>query len=75
MRKESSLPVRLETESKKRLVEISERTGLTVSSLIRMLVKSFIATYDSNGGRVVLPPAWQTTTVKSAPKERKKAAK
>jgi hypothetical protein len=62
MRKESSLPVRLDTDAKVRLQNIGEAMGLTVSALVRMLVKSFVETYDRSGGKIVLPPMWKTTT-------------
>lgn len=75
MRKESSLPVRLDTDAKLRLQNIGEEMGLTVSALVRMLVKSFVETYDRNGGRVVLPPMWKTTTASIKEKPAKASAR
>jgi len=38
-RKEASLPVRLDTESKERLQDIGDNMGLTVSAIVRRLMK------------------------------------
>jgi len=61
MRKEASLPVRLDPDEKRRLKTAAERMGLTVSALIRLLVRSFIEEYERRGGRVTLPPDWRET--------------
>lgn len=61
MRKESSLPVRLDTDAKLRLQEIGEAMGLTVSALVRLLIKSFVQSYDSNGGKITLPLSWSAS--------------
>ncbi len=58
MRKEASLPVRLHTDEKRRLQTAAEHMGLTVSALIRLLVRSFVEEYDRQGGRITLPPDW-----------------
>jgi len=59
MRKEASLPVRLDTELSLRLNQAAERLGLTKSALIRMLVKSFVDQLEANGGRITFPLRWQ----------------
>jgi len=59
MRKEASLPVRLDTELSLRLDKAAERLGLTKSALIRMLVKSFVDQLEANGGRITFPLRWQ----------------
>ncbi len=59
-RKEASLPVRLDTESKERLQDIGDNMGLTVSAIVRLLVKSFVQEYGKSGGRIVLPLEWKT---------------
>jgi hypothetical protein len=59
MRKEASLPVRLDPDEKRRLKAAAERMGLTVSALIRLLVRSFVEEYERQGGRVALPPDWR----------------
>ncbi len=59
MRKEAALPIRLDAETKVALNKIAETTGLSVSSLVRMLVKSFVEEYDRSGGTVRIPPQWQ----------------
>jgi len=60
MRKDASLPVRLDFDEKRRLKAAAERMGMTVSALIRLLVRSFVDEYDRAGGRIALPPDWQT---------------
>ena len=84
MRKESSLPVRLDTDMKERLLQIGDDLGLTVSAMVRLLVRSFVQEYDRNGGKVVFPLEWKSSsgaspkaaaakpakTVKSAPKSK-----
>jgi hypothetical protein len=59
MKKEASLPVRLDTDEKRRLKIAAGRMGLTVSALIRLLVRSFVEEYERQGGRVMLPPDWR----------------
>ena len=59
MRKEASLPVRLDTDLSRRLDRAAERLGLTKSALIRILVKSFLDHLEAAGGRVTLPFHWQ----------------
>jgi hypothetical protein len=58
MRKEASLPVRLDTELSKRLDRAAERLGLTKSALIRVLVKSFVDQLEADGGRITFPIRW-----------------
>ena len=60
MRKAASLPVRLDPDTKLRLKNAAEAMGMTVSALIRLLVKSFVEEYDRCGGRISLPPHWKT---------------
>lgn len=62
MRKEASLPVRLDTEAKDRLQAISDEMGLTVSAIVRLLVKSFVQEYDRSGGIITLPLEWKTSS-------------
>lgn len=59
MRKEASLPVRLDPEDKRLLHEAASRLGMTVSALVRLLVRSFVEEYERSGGRVALPPEWR----------------
>ena len=66
MRKEASLPVRLDTDISHRLDQTAERLGLTKSALIRLLVKSFLDQLEAAGGKMTLPFSWQESkTVKS----------
>lgn len=59
MRKEASLPVRLDVDLNRRLGRAAERLGLTKSALIRMLVKSFLDQLEADGGKMTLPFSWQ----------------
>ena len=59
MRKEASLPVRLDTDLSRRLDVAAERLGLTKSALIRILVKSFVDQLEANGGKITFPLRWQ----------------
>lgn len=58
MRKEASLPVRLDPDEKRRLQEIAGKMRITVSALIRLLVSSYVEYYERSGGRVTLPLEW-----------------
>lgn len=64
MRKEAALPIRLDKQTKETLTGIARTTGLSVSSLVRMLVKSFVEEYDRNHGAVVIPPQWEKSSQK-----------
>jgi hypothetical protein len=55
MRKEETMPARVETQHKEALERICVELGLTTSNVTRMLVKSFITHYDRNKGEVVFP--------------------
>ena len=59
MRKEASLPVRLDTDLSRRLDRAAVQLGLTKSALIRVLVKSFVDQLEANGGKITLPLRWQ----------------
>lgn len=59
MRKEASLPVRLDTDLSRRLDRAAERMGLTKSALIRVLVKSFVDQLEAAGGKITFPLRWQ----------------
>jgi antitoxin component of RelBE/YafQ-DinJ toxin-antitoxin module len=68
VRKEASLPVRLDTDISHRLDQAAERLGLTKSALIRILVKSFLDQLEADGGKMTLPFSWEESkTVKSPP--------
>jgi len=71
MRKEASLPVRLDTDLSRRLDRAAARLGLTKSALIRILVKSFLDQLEADGGKMTLPFSWQKSKmVKSPPPSR-----
>jgi len=58
MKKEASLPVRLDPDEKRRLKAAAERMGLTVSAMVRLLVRSFVEDYERHDGHLSLPPDW-----------------
>ena len=59
MRKEASLPVRLDPELNRRLTAAAERLGTTKSALIRLVAKSFVEEFEASGGQIPMPPQWQ----------------
>ena len=58
-KKGSAIPVRLTGEEKKLLAQIAERTGLTSSTLVRLLISSLVAYYRKNGDTITLPLCWE----------------
>lgn len=75
MRKDASLPVRLDIDEKRRLKIVAERMGMTTSALIRLLVRSFVDEYERQGGRLSLPPEWQRVFVADVTDSREIAEK
>lgn len=67
MRKEASLPVRLDTDLSRRLNRAAERLGLTKSALIRILVKSFLDQLEADGGKMTLPFSWEESKMAKSP--------
>ena len=67
MRKEASLPVRLDTDLSKRLDRAAERLGLNKSALIRVLVKSFLDQLEADGGKMTLPFSWEEPKTLKSP--------
>ncbi len=59
MRKETSLPVRLEPDTKNRLQKAAQAMGITPSTLIRILVCSFVDEFERGGGRITFPLQWK----------------
>ena len=58
-KKGSAVPVRLTETEKTSLTQIAEETGLTVSTLIRLLISSLVASYKQNGNTITLPINWK----------------
>ncbi len=58
MLKDSAIPIRLDAGSKERLKAAADRLGLTTSALIRILIASFVESYEASGGRITLPLEW-----------------
>lgn len=60
MRKNASLPVRLDTNYSARLDAIADKLKLNKSVIIRMLAEHFVDQYEKNGGRMVIPPEYRS---------------
>ena len=58
-KKGSAVPVRLTETEKLSLSQIAEETGLTVSTLIRLLIRSLVVSYKQNRNTIVLPINWR----------------
>lgn len=57
-KKGSATPVRLTEDEKNQLARIASDTGLTSSTLIRLLISSLVAHYRENGNTITLPLQW-----------------
>ncbi len=70
---EAALPIRLDKDAKKRLQDVARTLGISVSTLIRILITSFVDEFERSGGNCVMPPRWQTYPLTDkTPKERGK---
>ena len=58
-KKGSALPVRLTEEEKVQVAKIAEETGLTSSTLIRLLISSLVTHYRENNNSLTLPLRWK----------------
>lgn len=58
-KKGAAIPVRLTEDEKNRLARIADETGLTSSTLIRLLISSLVKHYSENGDRITLPLSWR----------------
>lgn len=58
MLKDNAIPIRLDTETKERLKAAAEKLGLSSSALVRMMIVSFVETFESTGDSVTLPLRW-----------------
>ena len=58
-KKGSATPVRLTEGEKQQLARIAEETGLTASTLIRLLISSLVCSYKRNGNTITLPLCWE----------------
>ena len=59
MKKGAAIPVRLDEEEKKQLAAIAAETGLTSSTLIRLLIASLTSHWRASGHTLTLPLTWQ----------------
>ena len=58
-KKGSALPVRLTEEEKVQVAKIAEETGLTSSTIVRLLISSLVTHYRENNGTLTLPLKWE----------------
>ena len=59
MKREEAIPIRLTQDVKLRLTAIAAETGLTVSTLIRLMIETFVRAYQANDNRTTLPLNWR----------------
>ena len=59
MKKGAAIPVRLDEDEKKQLAAIAAETGLTSSTLIRLLIASLTSYWRDSGHTITLPLKWQ----------------
>lgn len=57
-KKGSALPIRLTEEEKIQMATIARETGLTSSTLVRLLISSLVTHYRENNNRITLPLRW-----------------
>ena len=73
-KKGSATPVRLTEDEKNQLARIAGDTGLTSSTLIRLLISSLVTYYRENGNTITLPLKWTRLIAEqkaAAPKSRR----
>ena len=58
-KKGSAIPVRLTEDEKNNLTKIAEETGLTASTIIRLLIEALVKDYCENGNTITLPLSWR----------------
>ena len=65
------MPVRLTEEEKVQMAAIAEETGLTSSTLIRLLISSLVKYYKENNNSIILPLQWKKLIAKNNGRELK----
>ena len=58
-KKGSPVPVRLTESEKAQLGKIAETTGLSSSTIIRLLISSLVVHFRNNNNHLTLPIEWQ----------------
>ncbi len=58
-KKGTALPVRLTEDEKAQIAKIAEDTGLTSSTIIRLLISSLVKHYRENDNSLTLPLRWE----------------
>lgn len=59
MARTSPISIRLDPETQRELEQMSEETGIPMSSLARMAIEAAISAYRSNGGHIEVPLRFQ----------------
>ena len=54
-KKDAMMPIRLSEDEKGALQHIADETGLSSSTIVRLLISALISSYRRNGGKLVLP--------------------
>ena len=68
-KKGAALPVRLTQEEKASLSLIAEATGLTSSTLIRLLIGSLVTYWNGNNNKLTLPLEWKRLIQDQSPRK------
>ncbi|MBQ6139673.1 MAG: ribbon-helix-helix protein, CopG family [Kiritimatiellae bacterium] len=63
-KKGSATPVRLTEDEKNNLTKIAEETGLTSSTIIRLLIEALVKDYHENDNTMTLPLSWKRLSEK-----------
>ena len=71
MRKNASIPIRLDVAIDERLQKLTASLRLSKSAIIRMLLEEFVQHCEEHGGRIVMPPEFKDFDIR----ERKGSAK
>ena len=54
-KKDATLPIRLSDEEKEALSQIAEESGLSASTIVRLLINAFIKHYEQSGKTFKMP--------------------
>lgn len=63
-KKGSAVPVRLTEDDRNNLTRIAEETGLTSSTIIRLLIEALVKDYRENDNTMTLPLSWKRLSEK-----------
>jgi hypothetical protein len=66
MRKNASIPVRLDPDIESRIDRMSVTLRMSKSAIIRMLLEEFVTHCERHGGRIVMPPEFKDFDIREA---------